>query len=96
MNEQMTCQPDKGWNFNNCAENERAILKPLCQRIEKLFELSARRPYRYFASVGDGWDDYFVRESRSCYYRGMHIPFFRIRMPASWSARVLLPPPKRP
>lgn len=73
MNEQPAYPPDGVWHFNNWPETYQDVLKRLCQRVEKLFELPACRLCRYFASAGDGWDGYFVRESGR-YYRGMHIP----------------------
>ena len=73
MTEQSVCQHDRGWNFNNWPENERAILKQLCQRIEKLFELPACRLYRHFASEADDWHRHFSN-NYGRYYRGVHVP----------------------
>jgi hypothetical protein len=42
-------QPEQGWFFNNSAENE-ATLKPLCERVDKLFDLPRRILCRYFAA----------------------------------------------
>jgi len=63
-----------GWNFNNSAKNESA-LKPLCQEVEKHYQLPARRLYRYFAT----WEDpAFVNTPElGPQYRGFHIAFKR-------------------
>jgi hypothetical protein len=75
MNEQSAYPPDGVWNFNNWPLNEVAILKQLCQRIEKLFELPARRLYRHFASEADDWHSHFAGECEyGRYYRGVHVP----------------------
>jgi hypothetical protein len=65
---------DGGWHFNGSATNE-TVLKPLCQQVEKLFELPSRRLCRYFAV----WDDpYFARDNIiGPHYRGFHVAFDR-------------------
>jgi hypothetical protein len=72
MNVSIQFEPNRAWNFNGSAKNE-AVLKPLCQRAEKLFELPARRLCRYFAV----WDDPCLARDIGPYYRGFHFAFDR-------------------
>ncbi len=60
---------DRSWRFNGLVENENR-LKPLCQEIEKHFQLPPLRLCRYFAAVEDP-------ELRNIgkHYRGFHAPY---------------------
>src|SRR5580704_15495309 len=60
----------RSWNFNHSTENE-AVLKPLCERAEELFELPARRLCRYFAV----FEDPCFAECMGPYYRGFHVSY---------------------
>jgi hypothetical protein len=63
---------DNSWHFNGSATNK-AVLKPLCQQVEKLFELPSRRLCRYFAV----WDDPYFARGLGPYNRGFHFAFDR-------------------
>jgi hypothetical protein len=80
---------DNSWNFDGSATNE-AILKPLCQQVEKLLDVPNRRLCRYF---GVYEDQYFVRVLGP-HYRGFHIAFDREQvrnLPSYLSACFFLP-----
>jgi hypothetical protein len=63
---------DRSWLFNGSVENE-TKLKPLCQQVEALFQLPARRLCRYFATTEDLS---MLRNPRlGENYRGVHIPY---------------------
>jgi hypothetical protein len=64
-----TEERERGWNFDNSTLNE-STLKPLCQQIEKHFQLPPRRLYRYFAAT----DDPYLPNLMGQHYRGFHIP----------------------
>jgi hypothetical protein len=58
-----------GWNFNNSRVNE-AILRPLCEQVDKHFQLPPDRHYRYFATE----EDAYLAEEVGRYFRGLHFP----------------------
>jgi hypothetical protein len=57
------------WNFNNSSVNE-STLRPLCEQVDKHFQLSAVRHYRYFAAT----EDEYLTHKIGRYYRGVRFP----------------------
>lgn len=57
------------WNFNNSTANETA-LRPLCEQVDKFFDLPAARRYCYFAVA----DDEYLTDKVGRHYRGLNAP----------------------
>jgi hypothetical protein len=56
------------WNFNGSVANE-FTLKPLCEQVDRYFDLPAKSYYRYFAVPNDGIDDRACTSSIVAYLR---------------------------
>ncbi len=61
------------WNFNGSVANE-STLKPLCEEVDRYFNLPAHSYYRYFAVPNNGIDDRYLAEKAGQYYRGLRVP----------------------
>lgn len=61
---------DRSWIFNGSAEDE-ASFKPLCQQVEKHYQLPVRRLCRYFACSDDG----YLIDTHGPYFRGFLATF---------------------
>ena len=82
---------DRSWLFNGSVENE-ATLKPLCQQIEKYFQLPARRLCRYFAAVEDPALRRNTNLSLGTHYRGFHALYSKREYLPQYLSRCLFRP----